>query len=84
MLLSFFSLSAFGAVSIFRPPIIFAKFFCRVFIQFLQNLNFSTPFKSANSSHQGAVGSASAWQTGDRWLELVLMPYIFSGKNRGA
>ena len=37
-----------------------------------------------NSSHHGAVGSVSAWQTRGRWFEPVPMPYIFSGKYPGA
>ena len=36
------------------------------------------------SSHRGAVGSASAWQTRVRGFEPVLMRHIFSGKNPGA
>ena len=37
-----------------------------------------------NSSHHGAVGSASAWQTRGRGFEPVLKPYILSGKYPGA
>ena len=35
------------------------------------------------SSHPGAVGSASAWQTRGSGFEPVLMRYIFSGKYPG-
>ena len=41
-------------------------------------------FHSVNSSHHGAVGSASAWQTRDREFEPVLTHYLFSGKYRCA
>ena len=38
-------------------------------------------FHLVNSSHHGAVGSASAWQTLGPGFEPVLMHYIFSGKH---
>ena len=37
-----------------------------------------------HSSHDGAVGSASAWQARGRCFEPVLMCYCFSGKYPGA
>ena len=37
-----------------------------------------------NSSHHGAVGSASAWQTRGRGFEPVLMRYSLRGKYPGA
>ena len=40
-------------------------------------------FHLVNSSHHGAVGSASAWQTRGGGFEPVLMRYIFSGKYHG-
>ena len=48
----------------------------RFFSKFCQNSSLSLYLKS---SHHGAVGSASAWQTRGRGFEPVKMRYIFSG-----
>ena len=37
-----------------------------------------------NSSHHGAVGTASAWQTRGHGFKPVMMRYIFWGKYPGA
>ena len=55
----------------------------RFFLQILLNINLLL-LHLVNSSHHGAVGSASAWQTRGRGFEPVLMRYIFSGKYPGA
>ena len=49
------------------------------FPKFYQNYTLSLHL--VNSSHHGAIGSASVWQTRGRGFERVL---IFSGKYPGA
>ena len=44
---------------------------CVAFLQILPKIHFITPF--IKSSHHGAVGSASAWQTRGSRVELVMM-----------
>ena len=55
---------------------------CCVFLQILPKLHLLLHL--VNSSHHGAIGSASAWQTRGRWFEPVMMRHIFSGKYPGA
>ena len=69
-----------GKLIIFRPYIMgeeiilcvaFFPKFCQISTLLLHLVN---------SSHNGAVGGASAWQTRGRGFEPVLKRYIFSGK----
>ena len=49
---------------------------CCVFSQILPNVHFIIPL--VNSSHHGAVGSASAWRTRGCGFEPVLMRFILA------
>ena len=57
---------------------------CWVFPKFCQNSTLLLHL--VDSSHHGAVGSVSAWQTrlGGCGFEPVVMRYIFRGKYPGA
>ena len=60
---------------------------CFIFFKILANLHLITPFgllQFGYSSDNGAVGSASAWQTRGRGFEHVLMRYTFRGNNSGS
>ena len=57
---------------------------CVAFFFYKSCQNSTLLLHSVNSSHHGAVGSSSAWQTRCRGFEPGLMRYIFSGKYPGA